>query len=123
MYNIVKGNQTTNSNAYKEIVKDYPHMENIIGRMFISTDYAIGNIWDSERKIVFYFYQSMGMNFHDMELLTLMNKYDVSVQVCMGDGYNFNVCIDKEPIIEKPVVEVKKQRVYKPRFINEDKLC
>ena len=56
--NIVKGNQTANSKVYQEIIKDFPHVDKIISKLYISTDYAIGNIRDNDNRIVFYFYQS-----------------------------------------------------------------
>jgi hypothetical protein len=96
MYHIVKGNQTANSKAYEEIIKDFPHIGNIISKLYISTDYAIGNIWDSGNSIVFYFYQSMGINFSNKELIELMMKYEVSTQVNMGDAYKFNISINKK---------------------------
>ena len=108
MYNIVKGNQTANSAAYKEIIKDFPHMEDIMVKFLAPTKYGIGNIWDSEKRIVFYFYQSMVVNFHDMEVLTMMNKYDVSIQVNMGDDYKFNISIDKVSKIDKVIPQLKR---------------
>ncbi len=95
-YNIVKGNQTANSDAYDEIIKDYPHMGAIISKLYISTGYAIGNILVREDRIVFFFHQSMGIDFSNTELIELMMKYEVHTQVNMGDDYKFNISIDKE---------------------------
>ena len=89
----VKGNQAKNREIAEQIFEKYPHMQmiikNIVGDHGIR--YAIGNIWDAGNYLVFYFYQS-----GQVTNLKYFEKYNVQLQIAMGDDYNFNVSIRKK---------------------------
>lgn len=95
MYIVQQGNTSMNSRAYKEIIKDFPHMEYILTNMYVSTDYALHNIWDSQERIVFYFNQSMALYFKNQEVIDLLLKYKTSMQVPGNQEYTFSISIDK----------------------------
>lgn len=63
--------------------------------MYVSTDYAINNIWDSEDRIIFYFNQSMGFYFNTQDKVDLCMKYSVSLQMPGNQDYSFSISIDK----------------------------
>lgn len=93
---IQKGNTNANSKIYKEIIKDFPHMEIILKGMYASTDYALYNICISDARIVFYFHQSMAINFYQQDFIDLCLKYEVSMQVPGNQDYTFSISINKD---------------------------
>ena len=91
----VKGNQRENSKITEEIFEKYPHIEAALLTVTShhAIEYGIGDIWDAGNYIVFYFYQS-GMI--TKKANRYMEKYNMQIQIAMGDGYTFNVSVRKK---------------------------
>ena len=93
-FNGVKDSTSSNYLVYKEIIKVFPHIENIIDSIGANAQYALYNIWDDNNRIVFNFHRSMYINIQKIGKDLI--KYSVEFEVPGNQNYNFSVSINKK---------------------------
>ena len=87
-----KSNTSQAYTLYETIVTIYPHIKEILEKVFKTNPrYALHSMWKHRKEITFYFYQSMSC---DMVLYhEILKKYGVSFQVPGNQDYNFSISI------------------------------
>lgn len=99
MYNSEHGNYHENLKTYQEIIKEFPHIGQIMDILTASYKYNLGYIWEREDGFVFYFNGSMEMYFNKSDKTELLNKYKTLLQSNFGGDYNYNISINKAETI------------------------